>query len=67
MSNAESEASTLIDSFWSFRYHESEKNDIIDISVMLLDVLISDLDVHKCFRWSMAATDFPSWLAVMCL
>ena len=25
MSSAESEASTLIDSFWSFRYHESEK------------------------------------------
>ena len=25
LSSAESEASTLIDSFWSFRYHESEK------------------------------------------
>ena len=58
----------LIDSLLKLqRSRVKQKNDIIDISVMLLDVLISDLDVHKCFRWSMAATDFPSWLAVMCL
>ena len=32
LSSAESEASTLIDSFWSFRYHESEEKMISLIS-----------------------------------